>query len=271
MPEIRRTNLCDVDSTAPFSLAKQLPRLRFIFDAFLAHVAETLPDLVDPLRDIATCKFRNLSGNRDDQELLAAFEDLLPALDELQRARLAYVIDLLDIRQYTASDEIETTRINTTRARLYPMYYQMLAFCELIGRREAIQFIEAYTDRWMAEQTTTDESLEDPGRFWDSLDGPNHETEEIAARLGRGKIAFRVEQCLWAKAMRPLEDPELAHAFTCYGDFPQIAAINPNFVLTRTMTLIQGAPYCDTCIHDRRHVDSVNHPSREFFDSLAGI
>ena len=120
------------------------------------------------------------------------------------------------------------------------MYYQMLAFCELIGRKAGIRFIEAYTDRWMAEQTTTDESLEDPGRFWDSLDGPDHETEEIAVRLGRGKIAFRVEQCLWAKAMRPFEDPELAHAFTCYGDFPQIAAINPNFVLTRTMTLMQG-------------------------------
>jgi len=178
------------------------------------------------------------------------------------------VLSLLSIRSNTAADEIEVTRIAAARARLFPMYYQMLALCDLIDRAEAIPFIEAYIEKWMAEQTKTDDSIEDPSRFWDALERPIHETGEIAARLHRGKIAFRIERCLWADVMQPLDDSELSHAFTCYSDSPQIGAINPNFVLTRTMTLMQGDPYCDICIHDRRHVESIEHPSHEFFDSL---
>jgi hypothetical protein len=266
MTEICRTTLCDANATVPYRLSEQLPRLQFIFDAFVEHVAEQLPELASPLRDMAKCRFRSMVGDADVRPNLAGFEPLLPPLDDLQRSRLEYVLDLLGIRG--DADEVAITRIAAARARLLPMYYQLLALCDLMGRTEAIPFIEAYSDWWMAEQTKADDALEDPGRFWDALEGPVHETGEIAARLHRGKIAFRVERCLWADAMRPLEDPELSHALTCYGDFPQIAAINPNFVLTRTMTLMQGAPYCDTCIHDRRHVESIDHPSREFFDSL---
>ena len=266
MTEICRTTLCDANATVLYRLSEHLPRLRFIFDAFVGHVAERVPELASPLRDMAKCRFRNLVEDTEVRLNLAGFEPLLPPLDDFQRPRLEYVLDLLGIRG--DADEVEITRMAATRARLFPMYYQMLALCDLMGRTEAIPFIEAYGDRWMAEQTKTDDALEDPGRFWDALKGPVRETGEIAARLHRGKIAFRVERCLWADAMRPLEDPELSHAFTCYGDFPQIAAINSNFVLTRTMTLMQGAPYCDTCIHDRRHVESIEHPTRKFFDSL---
>lgn len=268
MYETRRTTLCDVRSTVGFRLPEHLPRFRFIFDAFVEHVTEQLPELASPLRDMAKCRFRSMVKDADVRPNLAGFEPLLPPLDDLQRSRLEYVLSLLDSRGDAPAEEIEVARVAATRARLFPMYYQMLSLCDLMGRIEAIPFVEAYVDRWMAEQTETDDALEDPGRFWDALEGPVHETAEIAARLHRGKIAFRVDRCLWADVMRPLADPEVSHAFTCYGDFPQIAAINPNFVLTRTMTLMQGAPYCDTCIHDRRHVESIEHPSREFFDSL---
>jgi hypothetical protein len=266
--EIRRTTLCDANAAVPFRPNEHLRHLGRIFDAFLEHVATRLPELTDPLRDMVGCRFRSMGKDTDRARGLAGFEPLLPPLDDLQRSRLEYVLDLLHVHGDAVADEIDVTRIDLTRARLLPMYYQMLSLCDLIGRTEAIPFVEAYVDRWMAEQTRTDNALEDPGRFWDALEAPVHETGEIGARLHRGKIAFRVDRCLWADVMQPLGDAELSHAFTCYGDFPQIAAINPNFVLTRTMTLMQGAPYCDTCIHDRRHVSSIEHPSREFFESL---
>lgn len=271
MYETRRTALCDVESTVAFRPSEHLPRFHSIFDAFIEHVADELPELAIPLRDMAECRFRCLAENSDVQRSLTGFEPPLSPLDDLQRSRLEYVLSVLDPRGDASAKEIQVTRISATRARLFPMYYQMLSLCDLMGRAEAIPFVEAYIDRWMAEQTETDDALEDPGRFWDALEGSVHETAEIAARLHRGKIAFRVDRCLWAEAMRPLADPELSHAFTCYGDFPQVTAINPNFVLTRTMTLMQGAPYCDTCIHDRRHVESIEHPSREFFDSLGVV
>ena len=60
-----------------------------------------------------------------------------------------------------------------------------------------------------------------------------------------------------AEVMQPLDDPVLSHSFTRYGNVPQAEAINPNFVLTRAMPLMQGSPHCGTCTHDRRHVRSL--------------
>jgi hypothetical protein len=268
--ETRRTVLCDVNATVSLRPPEHLPRFGFVFDAFVEHVADLLPELSTTFRQTTERRFGRLCDATASAPDSAAFATLFPELDPLQQVRLDYVLGLLGIRGDPVAEEIQVTRMAATRARLHPMYYQMLTLCDLIGRTKAIPFIEAYIDRWMAEQTKTDDTLEDPSRFWDALEGPVHETAEVAVRLHRGKFAFRVNRCLWADAMRPLEDPELAHAFTCYGDFPQIAAINPNFVLTRTVTLMQGGPYCDTCIHDRRHVESIEHPSREFFESLDG-
>ena len=121
----------------------------------------------------------------------------------------------------------------------------------------------------MAQNVPVDESLEDLDCFWDDLEGEQHDVTQVAARLHRGRIAFRVERCLWADVLASLDDPEIAHASACYGDFSQITARNPNLVLTRTTTLVEGGPYCDTCIHDKRHVGSIEHPNRAFFDALS--
>lgn len=68
--------------------------------------------------------------------------------------------------------------------------------------------------------------------------------------------------------MKPFNDPELSYIVACYGDTTGVQAENPNFVLTRTTTLIKGGPYCDNCIHDKRHVSELVHPSNEFFKTL---
>lgn len=265
--EIRRTALCGADATVTFEPREDLPRYAQIFNAFLSHVARRLPDVEEPFRGSVTRRFRDLARESDLGRTLHGFEPLLPKRDELQRHRTVYLLDLLGIRGAIA-DEMEVTRVAAAGARLYPMYHQGSALCDLIGRNEAIPFIERYMDEWMAERTKADESLEDLDRFWKRLEGPIHETAEVAARIHRGKIASRVNRCLWADVMRPLNDPDLSHALTCYGDFPQIRAINKHFVLTRTMTLMRGDPYCDGCTHDRRHVEAIEHPSREFFESL---
>ncbi|MBN1859012.1 L-2-amino-thiazoline-4-carboxylic acid hydrolase [Candidatus Bipolaricaulota bacterium] len=268
MPEIRHTAMCDGTATVMFRPSQYIPRLQTLFNAFTQHVAVHAPYAVAPFRRRLEERFRDLLCGINTPSAASSLRNLFPESSDLETARLDYVGRLLGWVDGNPYDEHSVTRFAATQARLYPAYYQMRTLREVIGRVEAMPLLRTFIDAWMAATTTTDESLQDPSRFWDALEGEHHETSEVAVRLHRGRIAFRVNRCLWADAMRPLDDPEIAHAGTCYGDFPQIAAINPNFVLTRTMTLMQGDPYCDTCIHDRRHVDSIEHPSRALFDSL---
>lgn len=242
--------------------------LQSLFDAFTRYVEVHASAAVEPFRRILEARFREMTGGTGATRGSSSLHALFPESDELQRVRLEYVGGLLGLQTDDPERRCTVTRTAATQARLLPAYHQMHVLCDVAGRAEAMPLLEAFVDEWMRENTQTDESLDDPSRFWDALEGEYHETAEIAARLHRGKIAFRVNRCLWADVMRPLRDPELAQVGTCYGDFSQIAAINPNFVLTRTTTLMEGGPYCDTCIHDRRYADPVEHPSREFFDSL---
>ena len=267
MTEIRRTTACDANATVSLQPDKYVSQLQSYFEAFAVHVAERFPKLATPFRRASAERFRMLTTHGESGEDRAAIRSEDSKKDGLQQSRLAYILKLLGVAD-VGTEEVRVTRFAATQARLYPMYYQVLTLSDLMGRRETIDFVESYIDRWMSEHTQADEALEDPGRFWDNLEGPTHETAEIATRIHRGKIAFRVNDCLWANVMRPLGDPELAHTFTCYGDFSQILTINPNFVLTRTVTVMQGGPYCDTCIHDKRFVDAIEHPSREFYDGL---
>ena len=259
MAEIRRTTLCNANALVSFRPAEYVSQLRSYFDAFVEYVAERLPEQATEFRQKAEEKFRALAAG--------GALDTAAQLDSLERARRSYVLMLLGLAD-TDQQEAQVTRYAGTQARLYPMDYQVLALSELIGRQPAISLVEGFVDQWMAERTAADLSLEDPGRFWDDLEGPVQQTSQIAVRIHRGKIAFRVSECLWANVMRPLGDPDLSHAFTCYGDFSQVPAIHPDFVLTRTVTVMQDGPYCDTCIHDRRFVDEIVHPDRGFFDEL---
>ena len=267
MPEIRRTALCDPSLTVTLQPPQHLPHFRAVFDGFLDYVDQAHPDASGQLREAVGARFAEIVAAKGLEAPPEAYQALLPSRNSLQQNRLAYLLWLLEVPEGNGAD-VEVTRIAAARARLYPMYEQVRCFRELVGQEQAIASIERYMDQWMAERTKPDLSLEDLTRFWDRLDGPIHETAEVAVRIHRGKIAARVEGCLWANVMRPLEDPELAHAFTCYGDFPQIHAINPHFVLTRTMTLMQGAPFCDSCSHDLRHVEAVEHPTRAFFEAI---
>ncbi len=59
------------------------------------------------------------------------------------------------------------------------------------------------------------------------------------------RFAFNVTRCRYAEMYRALGIPELGALLSCNRDFALIEGFNPGVRLTRTQTIMDGAPYCD--------------------------
>ncbi|MGY5854551.1 MAG: hypothetical protein RTU92_13365, partial [Candidatus Thorarchaeota archaeon] len=94
-----------------------------------------------------------------------------------------------------------------------------------------------------------------------------NENSRMSSILQESKYIVRVENCMVHEALKEFDDSELEDIVYCSGDFSRIRILNPNFVLTRTCTLMNG-PYCDACVHDSRIVQEFEHPTRKFYDSM---
>lgn len=59
------------------------------------------------------------------------------------------------------------------------------------------------------------------------------------------RFSFNVTRCRYAELYRSLGIPELGALLSCNRDFSLAAGFNPEIDLTRTQTIMQGAPHCD--------------------------
>jgi hypothetical protein len=58
-------------------------------------------------------------------------------------------------------------------------------------------------------------------------------------------FAFDVTGCRYADFYKELGEPELGFLLVCASDFPLAEGFGPDIKLTRTQTIMQGAPHCD--------------------------
>jgi hypothetical protein len=56
---------------------------------------------------------------------------------------------------------------------------------------------------------------------------------------------FNVTRCRYAEMYRSLGIPELGELLSCNRDGALIEGFNPGIELTRTQTIMAGAPFCD--------------------------
>jgi L-2-amino-thiazoline-4-carboxylic acid hydrolase-like protein len=59
------------------------------------------------------------------------------------------------------------------------------------------------------------------------------------------KLSFNVTRCRYAEMYHALGLGDLGFSLSCRRDFALIEGFNPQIALTRTQTLMQGAPHCD--------------------------
>ena len=59
------------------------------------------------------------------------------------------------------------------------------------------------------------------------------------------KLSFNVTRCRYAEMYRALGIPEVGALLSCNRDFALAEGFSPDIDLTRTQTIMQGAPHCD--------------------------
>lgn len=60
-----------------------------------------------------------------------------------------------------------------------------------------------------------------------------------------GSLDFNVTRCRYAEMYHALGLGDLGFSLSCQRDFALIEGFNPDVTLTRTQTIMEGAPYCD--------------------------
>lgn len=80
--------------------------------------------------------------------------------------------------------------------------------------------------------------------------GLRHWTQDDALALdvleqSPERLSFNVTRCRYAELYRALGIPELGAILSCNRDFALIDGFNRDATLTRTQTIMQGAPHCD--------------------------
>jgi hypothetical protein len=122
------------------------------------------------------------------------------------------------------------------------------------GREQVIEIVSDTIVRLAREQgAVLAESMGDNAipqfadslRFWTQDNAL--EIEVLAQDAAR--FEFNVTRCRYAELYRALGIPELGAVFSCNRDAALIEGFNPAIELTRTQTIMSGAPYCDFRYH----------------------
>lgn len=87
----------------------------------------------------------------------------------------------------------------------------------------------------------------DLGRFADSLENwKKDEALQIEVlEQNSQRFDFNVTRCRYAEMYRKLGIPELGALLSCNRDQALIEGFNPDVELTRSQTIMEGAPYCN--------------------------
>jgi hypothetical protein len=184
-----------------------------------------------------------------------------------------HVLSLLNYNKYhseSSDDEIEIYSLDLVRTFTQFEYFFMSSLLKIMPREETIEYIKKLSDEVSL-------SRRDPNNYVDSFKESTDRFKNNLARwqmqeciigpLDEEKLLYKVNKCEWAEALKNF-DSEFCYVMLCYSDFEGAKNLNPNFILTRTKTLMMGDEYCDFCYHDMRKDKDLAHPSEIEFQKL---
>ncbi|MBI9010876.1 MAG: L-2-amino-thiazoline-4-carboxylic acid hydrolase [Clostridiales bacterium] len=154
------------------------------------------------------------------------------------------------------------------KVRFLPQYFRLKALVDITGKEKAIEFTKGYIDEFylgIPAREGVPTSIKELKDLQIKGNIKGQDMHWISHDLDEHSYMNLVFKCRVHEVLKGY-DAELMEVITCYPDFSMFKSLNPNFILTRTQTLVGGASYCDTCYHDKRHGNSFDHPPINTFN-----
>lgn len=239
-------------------------------ELFLKDIKEKRPESLKIIIDDINTRY---GKNEDFGILIQIDQKILNENPELLKNSINTVLSLVNFKKYNhesidAEIDIDALDLITTFNQFE--YLFMISLLKIMSREEAIEYIKKLADEIAHLRNdpknyvnNIQELLE---RYKTNLERWRAQ-DIIADFLNEGKLMYKVKKCVWAEVLKEF-DNELSYSMMCYQDFENTKNQNPNFVLTRTKTIMQGDEYCDFCYHDTRKETEIVHPSVDFWKKL---
>jgi hypothetical protein len=206
---------------------------------------------------------------RDGQELIVDFFRIL-------RNKLIEVSKIsLNLQKYYVSrrtKKMQITVFDRVSGRIIPKYIMAVVLKEIMSREEALQFYKEYLEYLFVDGEKREPIMEIIEEMLELYESEYKETFNFTTlKIDQGRVGIKMEKCMTHQALKNLDngfDKEFGYLVACYPDFLTITRMNENFVLTREKSLMMGNSYCDFCWHDKRLVEKVEHPKKDFWEEI---
>ena len=193
-----------------------------------------------------------------------------PKLLKLSINKVLSLVNFDKYKQYSIDEQIDVDVWDLLRTYCHFEYFYVSSLLAIMSRDEAKKYIENQEAEKVIGQRNPEnyyETFEDLIKNLKEVIGNLQTQEFIIEVLGVNRMVFKITKCKWAELMKNL-DPEFGYATLCSTDYEIAKNYNPDFVLTRTNTLMEGDDFCDFCYHDTRIVKEIAHPSEKDFQEL---
>jgi hypothetical protein len=142
------------------------------------------------------------------------------------------------------------------------------AFCAEIGQERTLAILRQVVTN-LAKQTGADlaRSLGEASlaAFAQTIDSwcENGALELEMLEQSAERLSFNVIRCRYAEMYRALGLADLGGSLSCQRDYALVTGFNPDIELTRTKTLMEGAPCCDFRFRRKQAADSAPIPAED--------
>jgi hypothetical protein len=239
-------------------------------ETFLKYISDSKPDSLKTF-------IENLIEKFDEKEDFGIKIDtnyeILDLYPELIKRSINTILSLFNFSKYNHESIEEQTEVDVIDiiSTLNHFEYSFMSVLQTImSHEDSIEYIKRMADDLVHSRNNPDNYLETFDdvlkRFQVGLE--RWQSQDVTSiNLNNEKLLYKVNKCRWAEVMKGL-DLELSYTLTCFTDFENAKNLNPNFILTRTKTLMMGDDYCDFCYHDTSKEKAIAHPSEKEFTDL---
>ncbi|MBL6992031.1 MAG: L-2-amino-thiazoline-4-carboxylic acid hydrolase [Bacteriovoracaceae bacterium] len=248
---------------------------------YFVFMSEKLGDKYEKLKSNLTDRLTELIGDTkgwpdDLEEFVQEYSNKELQVDDLLILGLKVVLMDLNFKKYNITSVMDKTKLKVdvndySRAMFFARYQRAKILESVLSKDDAIDLYKQLVDYLILKypkdkkDNVRDYLLanykEIPQVFKKSFISTEFEIDE-------GTSGYKIEKCRFADLMKSLNDPDICYAVACYYDFLATISENPNVVLTRTKTLVEGNSFCDFCYHDKRIHSDPKHPDEIFWEKL---